>query len=357
MIPLLKPELPKPSKWLKYLNKSYQCSTFSNNGPCVNELEDRFKIYLGLSLKPLLVCNATLGLELVLKALNLDYKDEILIPTFTFAATAHSVLNAGLQPILVDCSDDLFLDISKAKERISPKTKAMVVVQALGFSCDYEKYEKFAKENNLFLIFDSAASMGTEYLNGKKVGCAGDAEVFSLHATKTFGIGEGSLITSKHAHILKSLRTQINFGFDNLETVSIGTNAKMSEIQASVGLSVLDEIDDKMKKRIRISSWYKKGLKKSSVKFFEHNSAHQVFAICFETKKDRDHIKNILDQNKVGNRVYYRPIHTHSYFKFLDKGDYVSSEYYYERLLCIPMFDSLKKSDVDKIVCLIKENL
>ena len=169
--------------------------------------------------------NATIALEVALKAFELKDCD-ILMPSFTFAATAHSVLNSGNTPVLVDIDDDLCLSILDAEHKITPNTKAMIVVQALGYVCDYKKYEEFAKDNNLILIFDSAAVLGANYSDDTKVGHGGDCEIFSLHITKTFGIGEGALVTGKDQSFLSKCSEIINFGFINNICWQTGTNGK-----------------------------------------------------------------------------------------------------------------------------------
>jgi dTDP-4-amino-4,6-dideoxygalactose transaminase len=259
----------------------------------------------------------------------------------------------------VDIDKSLFLCLEDAEKKITKKTKAMVVVQSLGFSCDYQKYEKFAKKNNLKIIFDSAACLGSDYNNNKKIGCAGDFEIFSLHATKTFGIGEGGLLTSSNKKNLDNCRKQINFGFYKFHSIITGTNAKMSEIQASIGLAVLDNIDKKIKLRKSISDKYDILFSKiNNIKTFsDYKSAYQVYPILFDSKIKRDKIKRVLENNKIGNRVYYIPLDKHKFFKKYAKSKYPNSNYFYDRILCIPMFDSLKSSDINLIVKIIKENL
>ena len=358
MIPLIKPNLPKPKEWWKYLKKSYEANHFSNGGPCSNLLESRLKKYLNTKHDPLLVSNATVGLTIALNALNLPKDSEVIIPSFTFSATAHSVLNANLKPVLADCGNDSFLCLNDITKKISSRTKVFIVVQALGFSCDYKKYEKFAKQNNLILIFDSAALLGADYKDGKKVGVAGDFEIFSLHATKTFGIGEGGLITSKHKNLLEHCRKQTNFGFENGFSVHCGTNAKLSEISCAIGNSALDGIAKKLSSKDTVASWYKFHLKDTDVCYFNGNSAHQVFPVVFKDKATRDKIKKILDKNKIGNRIYYIPIHVQEFFKNLNvKDKFPKSEYFYEHILCLPIYDDLRSKDVTKICKVIKDNL
>lgn len=356
MIPLLKPDLPKISQWSKYIKKSYSLSIFSNTGPCTSLLEERLRKYLNIKNKPILMCNATVGLTVVLKSLNLEKGDEILMPSFTFSATAHSVLNADLKPVLVDCDLDSFLDLKDAEKKITSKTKALIVVQALGFSCDYKKYEKFCKKNNLKLIFDSAALLGGKYNDGKMVGTAGDFEVFSLHATKTFGIGEGCLVTGRDNKLLNNLRKHINFGFEDGYSTSSGTNAKISEFHSAIGNSVLDTINSKLKKKENVSKWYKKYLKDSKVCFFNHNSAFQVFPIIFLNKETRDKLNKVFKDKKIGTRIYYIPIHVQPFFKNLNINDnFKNSEYLFDRVLCVPFYETIKENQVKYICSIIKK--
>jgi dTDP-4-amino-4,6-dideoxygalactose transaminase len=357
MIPLLKPNLPKPSKWARYIKKSYETFTFANTGPCTSLLEERLQKYLNVNFKPVLMCNATIGLTVVLESLGLTSDSEVLMPSFTFSATAHSVLNAKLKPVLVDCDLDSFLDLENAKSKITKNTKVMVVVQALGFSCDYKKYEKFCKKHNLKLIFDSAALLGAKYSDGKMVGNAGDFEVFSLHATKTFGIGEGCLVTSKNRKSLDLIRQQINFGFKQGYSVTYGNNAKISEFHSAIGNAVLDSIESKIKKKERVANLYKKYLKDCNVCFFNHNSAYQVFPLVFKDKKTRDKINKILSNMKIGTRIYYVPIHVQPFFKNLNVADsFKNSDYLFNRILCVPFFETLKESEVKKISELINKH-
>ena len=358
MIPLIKPNLPKPKEWWKYLKKSYEANHYSNGGPCSNLLESRLKKYLNTKHDPLLVSNATVGLTIALNALNLPQDTEVIIPSFTFSATAHSVLNANLKPILADCGKDSLLCLNDVTKKISSRTKVFIVVQTLGFSCDYKKYEKFAKKNKLILIFDSAALLGADYKDGKKVGVAGDFEIFSLHATKTFGIGEGGLITSKHKRLLDHCRKQTNFGFENGFSICCGTNAKLPEVSCAVGNSVLDVIDEKIRSKNLVASWYKFHLKDTSLCYFNGNSAHQVFPVVFKDKNTRDKIKKILDKNKIGNRIYYIPIHVQDFFKNLNvKDSFPNSEYFYDHILCLPIYEDLNSKDVVKICKIVKENI
>lgn len=346
-IPVLKPTPPTIDEISNYLLKSYETHLFSNGGPCVKALEEKLSGWVDS--QAVLMSNATVALKVVLNAMGLRDCD-ILVPSFTFAATACSIIDAGCRPVLVDCDPNtLMLSLVDAEQKITPSTRGLVVVQALGFCCDPEQYEIFAQKYGLSLIFDSAASLGATYKNGKMVGSAGDAEVFSLHITKTFGVGEGGLVTTRKPIIAQRCRQLINFGFDqNLISQEVGTNAKMSEFHAAVGLAVFDQIDRKLGVRAAVAEFYKTHIK--GVRFLEANSAHQVFPVLFESKNVRDAVISELDKAGVGSRVYYKPLHLHPSFKSFVKNSYPNSQKIYETVLCLPMWEGLPEPDLKLVV-------
>jgi dTDP-4-amino-4,6-dideoxygalactose transaminase len=274
-------------------------------------------------------------------------------------------MEAGSFSYLTDIGDDLQMDLTALENdmpfiKLASNCKSMVVVQALGFVCDYKKYEAFAQKHGLKLIFDSAALLGASYEPGKKVGLAGDCEVFSLHITKTFGIGEGALVTSKDKKFLDTCRQIINFGFNkNGESEMYGTNAKCSEFHAAVGLAVLDNVDVSMGLKLCASGYYNHLFKGLPVKTLHQNSAFQVHPLIFETKEIRDKVKEALHQNNIGSRVYYIPVHRQPYF---DNGTFVpgkftKTEYYADRILCIPLFETITPEEQELVAKIIKENI
>jgi dTDP-4-amino-4,6-dideoxygalactose transaminase len=333
-----------------HLQKSYDTNIFSNGGPCVKGLEEKLSAWIQTD--AILMSNATIALRVVIEAMGLKGCD-ILVPSFTFAATACSIIDAGCRPVLVDCDPQtLMMSIQDAESKVTSSTRAMVIVQALGYCCDPSIFEDFAEKFGLSLIFDSAASLGASYKNGEKVGSAGDAEVFSLHITKTFGVGEGGLVTTKCPNIAKKCRQLINFGFDSdLTCQEVGTNAKMSEFHAAVGLSVFDKIESKLACREDISRFYRHHLK--NVRFLQSSSAHQVFPVIFDSQKTRDLVAKELAAHGVGSRIYYKPLHIHpAFYDFVD-GFYPNSQRIFETILCIPMWEGLSNRDLRDVVDLI----
>ena len=213
----------------------------TNMGPMSLELEERIASMLGVK-HCICVCNATIGLELLQRALNL--KGEVIIPSFTFIATAHSLRWQRIDPVFCDVRlEDHLIDPTKIEALINPRTSAIMAVPIWGQPCDYTALQAIADKHGLKLIFDSAHAFGCksgdQYLGG-----FGDAEVFSFHATKVFSTGEGGAITTNSDELAEKLRLMRNFGFTNYDkTDHIGTNAKMSEFAAAYGLVHLDELD------------------------------------------------------------------------------------------------------------------
>jgi len=351
-IPLLKPNPPPISEWSKYLEMSYQTATFSNNGPCVALLESRLQEYLGLSHKPVLMSNATAALTLVLQALQIQNQD-VLIPTFTFAATAQSVLQSGNRPKFVDIDTfDWHMSTKSARQHLPATT--MVVVQSLGFTCHYPKYVDFAEKYGLNLIFDSAACLGAKYSDGLMAGVAGDCEIFSLHITKTFGVGEGALVTSHNPALLDYLRRMTNFGFDsNNQATILGTNCKMSDFHAAVGLSVLDHIDEKLESKKKAVEHYIGMMSKYNAPITFNpgrEQAYQVMPVLFTDQRSRDAAHAALSKADIGSRIYYTPLHRHPLFLNKKPEPFWATDSIADRILCLPLFETITEQQIEHVV-------
>lgn len=342
---VLIPNPPNPYEFYKYLTLSYKESHYSNNGPCVRLLEDRLQSFLLSSEKPVLMCNATAALTVVLQAFNLQNQD-VLIPSFTFSATGHSVINAGCNPVLVDIDDDLFMSLRDAELKITEKTKAIIVVHALGYICDYKKYENFTAKHNLILIFDAAATLGFKYPDGLMIGNAGDCEVFSLHITKTFGIGEGGLISSGNKNLLERCRKMSNFGFDeNSYSTEVGYNTKCSDFHAAVGLSVLDKIDEIITNKKTKFDYFCNRLPQAINK----PCGYQIFPILLNSKEQRHKLIERFKEKNIGYRIYYTPLHVQPYF-FSINETMPKTDDIFSRIMCIPFYETLKIEDMDTII-------
>jgi dTDP-4-amino-4,6-dideoxygalactose transaminase len=249
-----RPNMPDKEKVLAKFAQVLDNQWLTNMGPLSLELEDRIAYMLGVK-HCICVCNATIGLKLVQRALNL--KGEVIIPSFTFIATAHTLRWQRIDPVFCDVRmEDHLIDPTKIEELITPRTSAIMAVPIWGQPCDYKTLQAIADKYSLKLIFDSAHAFGCK-LEDKYLGGFGDAEVFSFHATKVFSTGEGGAITTNSDELAVKLRSMRNFGFEKKDTViNIGTNAKMSEFAAAYGLVHLDELDSIIDQNKKIHQAY-----------------------------------------------------------------------------------------------------
>lgn len=214
----------------------------TNNGRYVQEFERELSDLLGVK-HCIAVCNATVGLEIALKAADLS--GEVIVPSFTFIATAHALEWQGLEPVFCDVDPATHnLDPARVEEAITPRTTAILGVHLWGRGCDVESLTDIARRHNLRLMFDAAHAFGCSH-GGRMIGGFGDAEVFSFHATKFFNTFEGGVVSTNDDKLMDKMRLMRNFGFAGPDkVVSAGTNGKMHEISAAMGLTSLESMEE-----------------------------------------------------------------------------------------------------------------
>lgn len=213
----------------------------TNQGPYVHEFETRLASYLGVK-HCLAVSNATVGLEVAIRAL--DLAGEVIVPSFTFPATAHALSWLGITPVFCDVDPETHtIDPASVEQLITPRTTGILGVHVWGNACDSNALATIAQRHGLKLLFDAAHALGCTY-GGQMIGNLGDAEVFSFHATKFVNAAEGGAITTNDDEIADRLRRLRNFGLEDGEVADVGTNAKMCELSAAMGLTSLESIDE-----------------------------------------------------------------------------------------------------------------
>jgi len=362
-IPLIKPTPPTPEVWQQYLTDSYQTNHFCNFGPALQNLQIKIKNYFEFKNKPIVCCNATLALEIALLATELK-DSEILVPSFTFAATALAVERTGNKPILVD-SDYVswHISLADAAKRLSKKTAAIIVVHPLGMVTDPLPFIKFAAKHKLLLIFDSAASLGSVYPGSYSPDSTGLCEIFSGHITKSLGMGEGGFIVSDDSDFLERCRRISNFGFnEDAEVELLGTNAKMSDFQAAVGLAVMETIAQTLQTRRDLAAHYIKQLTQNSNVLFQCKSdqltQHTFPFFPIRYQGDIELLKKTLAEHQIGYRQYYKPLHLHP--RYRDKKKNKKSEFpmcnaLAEKVLCLPCHNEMTLEDVNVVCALINK--
>ena len=244
-VPLLVPDMPSPQALLPWLERMHAARQYSNFGPLVRELETAFAQRFAVPQENLTtVANATQGLELVLQALELPEGSHVLVPAFTFVATATAVVRAGHVPVLADVDEHTWMltpDIARAacaKVRVD----AVLTVATFGMPCDMQAWQQFEQDTGLPVVIDAAAAYGSQWLQG-----AQGTLVFSLHTTKSLPAGEGGLVVSTRPGLAAQVRQLTNFGINLRPATDVpigtlagmGTNAKMSEYHAAIGLASL----------------------------------------------------------------------------------------------------------------------
>lgn len=236
-----RPNLGEPAGVLDRISQALADRRLTNDGPFVREFEARIAERLGVA-HCIAVCNGTLGLELVCRALGLT--GEVIVPSFTFVATVHALWAAGLRPVFCDVDPESHtLDPRAVEPLIGPETSAVLGVHLWGNACDVRPLEELAAAHNLRLFFDAAHSFASGHA-GRMIGTFGEAEVFSFHATKFVHSCEGGAIITSSDALAAELRLMRNFGFAGYDrVVSWGTNAKLSELHAAMGLASLENLN------------------------------------------------------------------------------------------------------------------
>ena len=243
MIRNVRPCVPPPVEWLPWLEESYRARWFTNGGPLVARLEAALTQKYGAGRRrAVLVSSGTAGLVATLLALEI--RGKVVVPAYTFPATAHAIAQAGCEPLLCDVSPDTWELCPSALRTLLQRERVAAVmhVRAYGFCRSLDDIEMLAAEAGVPLIVDAAAALGGSEPGGVFAGQRGCAEVFSLHATKVFAVGEGGLVMASPA-IEPRIRRAINFGFENHEVCAPGLNGKLSELHAAVGLAMLARMD------------------------------------------------------------------------------------------------------------------
>lgn len=226
---------------LSRINTVLDGKWLTNSGPMVKEFEAAIAKRVGVK-HCIAMCNATIALEIATRALGM--RGEVIVPAFTFIATAHSLQWQEITPVFCDIRpSDFTIDPAKIEELITPRTTAIVGVHLWGRPCDVLSIEQIARKRNLKVLYDAAHAFCCSH-NGRPVGSFGDAEVFSFHATKFLNTLEGGAVATDDDELAKKIRLMKNFGFAGYDQVIyIGTNGKMNEFSAAMGLTNLECVD------------------------------------------------------------------------------------------------------------------
>lgn len=333
----------------------------TNDGPCVQEFEARVAEHVGVK-HCVAFCNGTVALSAAASICGL--RGRVIVPAFTFIATAHALTWLGLTPVFCDVDPDTHnIDPAHAASLITDDTTAIVGVHVWGRPCAVDALERLAGDRGLVLMFDAAHAFGCGF-RGAPIGGFGALEVFSFHATKIVSAVEGGAITTNDDRLAAAARLVRNFGFKDYDHVAaLGTNGKLSELHAAVGLETLSHFDEVKAINRRNHHRYAERLRSvngaSLVAFDESNAPnYQYVAIEWDgatTGCSRDELHRMLWAENVFARRYFYP-GCHRMAPYADAGDVPilpATDALSARTLCLPTGPSVDLDAIDAITGLI----
>lgn len=308
-----RPNLGDRERLLKRINDMLDRKWLSNNGPYVQEFEQRISDMIGVR-NCISMCNGTVALEIAIRSLEL--KGEVILPSFTFIATAHALQWQEITPVFCDIDPKTHtIDPSCIEKMITPRTTGIIGVHLWGRPCDIEALEEIAASHHLKLLFDAAHGFGCSY-KGRMIGSFGSAEVFSFHATKFFNTCEGGAIATNDDALAGKIRLMKNFGFSGYDNVIyIGTNGKMNEFSAAMGLTNLESIDEFIAVNFGNYKTYEQELRDLAgvtlINYDQREKCNYQYVILeideSVTRVTRDHMVDILRAENVLARRYFYP--------------------------------------------------
>ncbi|HLO27098.1 MAG TPA: DegT/DnrJ/EryC1/StrS aminotransferase family protein [Geobacteraceae bacterium] len=353
-------------------------SGWITTGPKVKRFEDLFKAYVGAPYAVPL-SSATAGLHLTLLALKIREGDEIITTPMTFASTVSMIVLCGGMPVLADIEPGtLNLDIGKVREKITPRTRAVIPVHFAGQSCDMDPLFALAKEFGLTIIEDAAHATGTEY-KGRRIGSLDTISIFSFHPNKNITTGEGGMVcTSDEAfaeevsllkfhgmnrEAWKRFSAQGNPGYDIMLP---GFKYNMMDIQAALGLHQLPKLDAFIARRTDIAEFYNREfadvaeLQTPAYAPYSQRHAWHIYTPLVRIERlaiDRDRFMAELKALNIGSGLHYKAIHHHAWYREhlpVPAGALPNADYASDRILSLPLFPKMTMEDAHDVVEAVK---
>lgn len=353
----LEPSFPDLTVFARFMQEVLESKRLSNAGPKVKELEASFCTLFEIN-QVICVSSASLGLLVLLRALEVPKNKEVLLPAYNFPAPAEAVLWNGLRLSYAEVHpDDLTLDPLDAARRCSSQIKVIMPVHSLGNLADVDAFRSLAEKRGLLLIFDGASALGTLISSGRKTTGIGLATVVSLHATKILPAGEGGAILTNDRSLADVCRRLVNFGFDSEGSVCrYGLNAKMSELQAAFALAGLKNLRGNMKLRLELAEAYRKGL--SRIPWLSPCAAKESIMHLFPVMLSPSypaHTREALRQQwealGIETRSYYNlPLHLMPAFRPSRPISLPITEDVCSRVICLPFHTQLSFESIEDII-------
>ncbi|WP_081210034.1 DegT/DnrJ/EryC1/StrS family aminotransferase [Salegentibacter sediminis] len=350
MIPVTKTFFPPLEDYQEHLKRIWKNQWLTNRGKLVKELEANLKTELGVP-NITLTTNGTLPIQIALKVLAKG--GEVITTPFSYVATTSAIVWENCTPIFVDIHPEyLTIDETKIEAAITEKTTAILATHVFGNPCNLEEIERIAQKHGLKVIYDAAHCYGVKY-KGESLFNYGDVSTCSFHATKLFHTGEGGAIFCQNKELNHKLFYSHNFGHNGPEDFhGVGINAKMSELQAAMGLSVLPYMEGILEARKEIVSFYDDHLDFTKVRKLKLREDtdwnYSYYPIIFETEQQLLKVQKKLNEQEIFPRRYFYP--SLNTLNYTGKSKMVHSESISSRILCLPLYKDLDISHLIKIL-------
>ena len=359
-----RPNAGNREKFLERVKLMFDRRWFTNRGPYVVDLEKRLASLFGVK-HCIAMCNATVALEIATRALGLH--GEVIVPSMTFIATAHCLQWQQITPVFCDIDPRTHnIDPNQLEKLITPRTTGIMGVHLWGRPCDVDSLELIAERHGLRLLFDAAHAFGCGS-NGRMVGQNGDCEVFSFHATKMFNTFEGGAVATNDDELAAKIRLMQNFGFkDYDEVIYIGTNGKMSEISAAMGLTLLEDLEQLVAVNFLHYKQYQRelagipGVRLTTYDEGERSNYHYIILEVdqAQTGLRRDDLVRLLHaENVLARRYFYPGCHRMEPYRsyFPHAGLLLPhTESLVERVMSLPSGTAVSTEEISKVVQLIR---
>jgi len=339
-------------------------------GEITHQFEQKFAKYIGVK-HAIAVSNGTAALHLATLASEIKPGDEVIVPSLTFVATSNSILYCGAKPIFADVQsgDNLTISPESIKEKISKKTKGIIVMHYGGYPCDMKSIMEIARDYNLFVIEDAAHAPGARLTN-KMLGSIGDIGCFSFFSNKNLVTGEGGMVTTNNDEFAKKITRMRSHGMTTLswdrykgraftyDVTTLGYNYRTNDISSALGLCQLDKLNNNNKIRKYLTNLYKKYFLETEFikipfKEFEGLPSYHIFPILLDKKVNREKLMASLKKKGIQTSIHFPPIHLFSYYRKafgFKEGLLPLTEYIGKQELTLPLHSLLKKSDIEHIV-------
>ena len=354
---------------IKNVNKALKSGWISSDGPEVKKFENKFSKYVDRKFS-VAVSSGTAALEIAVKALGIKKNDEVLIPNFTIISNALAVIKQQAKPVLIDCNlKNWNINIEEIEKKITKKTKAIIITHIYSFPNKMDKIMKICKRNNIFVIEDAAEVLGLSYKN-KKCGSFGDISTFSFYANKQVTTGEGGMISTNKLKLFEKCKSFRNLCFGKLNRFNhddIGWNYRMTNLQASLGISQIDNINKVIKKKMEIGKQYYKNLYKNKnlqilPPFTSYSkNIYWVVGILIKNRKIKASLlSKKLIKYGIMTRPFFWPMHEQNILKkmkLFKNLKFPNSTYLSRYGLYLPSYYRLKNKQIDYISLVVNKIL